>query len=150
MECAQSSRIGAYRDGELSSDARAAFAAHLTGCPVCATELARLERLSNWMAAAHLGASPKRAGAGMDWQSRLHQRRLERLAGVLTAAAAAVVLGCAVWLSAYKADASTASSTTNNSTTLRSWERAAVTGQLDAQPAAEAEDPMLQLVFQDQ
>lgn len=144
MDCAHSSQIGAYKDGELPSEQRATFAKHLSTCPACATELARLERLSTWMQT----AKTARANTGLNWQARLHQRRLERLAGVLTAAAAAVVLACGLWLTGNKSESNTASSTANP--TQRSWQRAAATGQIDTQPTIESEDPLLQIVFQDQ
>ncbi len=56
--------LGAYLDGELSSERRAWVENHLSGCPDCRAELADLRALSNLLRADAVRADPASA-AGM-------------------------------------------------------------------------------------
>jgi anti-sigma factor RsiW len=147
MDCPNTQRVGAYKDGELSAADRATFSAHLSACPACSNELARLERLSVWFAAAKNEVRSPQAV----WRARLNERRIERLATVLTAAAAVVLVACGLML-ANRRDASSSTA----ATPTRAWERVAVSHSFEAaqatEPAVEAavtEDPMVQILFQD-
>jgi len=146
MDCQHTQRVGAYKDGELSTADRETFSAHLSACPACSNELARLERLSVWFAAAKNEVRSPQAV----WRARLNERRIERLATVLTAAAAVVLVACGLML-VNRRDATTSAA---SSTPARAWERVAVTHSFEtqAEPAVEAvvaEDPMVQILFQD-
>lgn len=150
MDCPHCDRVGAFKDGELPAADRASFAAHLGVCAVCSEELRRLERLSVWFAAAKNEAR----GSQDLWRARLNERRLERLATIFTAAAAVVLVACGLML-VNRRDTSTSASTATPATT-RAWERVAVTHSFDAAQVAEAstealvaEDPMVQILFQD-
>lgn len=145
MDCPHCDRVGAYKDGELSAAERATFSAHLTACAVCSNELRRLERVSLWFAV----AKNESRGAQDLWRARLNERRLERLATIFTAAAAVVLVACGLMLVNRK---DSSSSTTTASSTARAWERVAVTHSFEsAQPAETpvADDPMVQILFQD-
>jgi anti-sigma factor RsiW len=98
-ECKQAERLGAYHDGELSGAARAEMEQHLGQCPACAAELKRLRRLSELFSAA---AAPKLSPEAL---MRLHSRvdvipmaDLRRVAEVVGAIAASILLVCTIWL----------------------------------------------------
>jgi Putative zinc-finger len=95
--------IGAYVLGALSDDRRAALMAHLDGCPSCRSELGELESVARLLPLAdplrtterpplppHLGETIFRRIAD---QRRMQLRRSRKLAGVVAAAAAIIVIG---------------------------------------------------------
>ena len=98
-DCEQASRLGAYRDGELSPDCRAEFERHLRRCPQCAGELERIRKLA--------GLLKSLPGVKMDQPAikRLHHRiaveaahGIGRIAEALTAAAAIILVACIIGL----------------------------------------------------
>jgi len=102
MECKHAQQMSAYHDGEVPDPSRAALAEHVRGCPVCAAELSRLERLSLLIRTARppywremSAQALKRLHRSVDLQPKV---ALLRVAGVFTAAAAAILLFSGVWL----------------------------------------------------
>jgi anti-sigma factor RsiW len=103
--CTQTNRVGAYRDGEMSPADGDAMRQHLGDCPSCQTELDRLSRLTSLLAAA---APPAELSSAA--RSRLHRAidgqasslaglgGLVRLAEVLSAVAAVLLLACILGL----------------------------------------------------
>ena len=94
MICPQHEQLQAYHDGELAPALREAFERHLVSCDPCSSELLRLRALSRLFAG---GARPRlskiaawRVRRGVD---QAMQRGVLRLARILGAAAACVVLG---------------------------------------------------------
>jgi anti-sigma factor RsiW len=92
MNCNWSYRISSYYDGELSPPAARDMEAHLAECEQCRRELADLRALSPRLAAAGM-AEPSdemmerwKAGTG-----RQQDRSIRRMAGWMTAAAAALL-----------------------------------------------------------
>lgn len=98
-ECAQAERLGAYHDGELSGAAQAEVEQHLGRCPACAAELNRLRRLSQLFSAAAEPRVPpevlERLHAAVDV---LPMAEIGRLARIVAAIAAAILLVSSVWL----------------------------------------------------
>jgi len=97
--CEHIRQVGAYHDGEMGSEESRLFEAHLARCAVCGSELKELRRLSQFLAGARIPDAPAEV------IERLHkapgavrERVALRLAEWLTAAAAAVLLVCAVWM----------------------------------------------------
>jgi anti-sigma factor RsiW len=98
-ECDFCQRLGAYYDGELDAAARAEVERHLRACGVCTDRLAQLRGMSDMFAAAPV---PRLSQISMH---RLHtnldlllDRGLLRLARVLSAVAASVLLFGSTWL----------------------------------------------------
>jgi anti-sigma factor RsiW len=85
-----------YHDGELSSADRAAFESHLASCGECRELLGELASLSQTLRTASLpAAGPSLQERIFDaWEAAqaLRERGVRRMAGWLTAAAAAVLL----------------------------------------------------------
>ena len=98
-DCPFSQQLGAYHDGELDAQGRAAVERHLQQCSVCAAELAQLRALSGLFASAQ---QPRLSQISMH---RLHRRvdvimdeGIVRIARFTSAAAAAVLLVCSILL----------------------------------------------------
>ncbi|MCX5662304.1 MAG: zf-HC2 domain-containing protein [Planctomycetota bacterium] len=104
--CDQEQQVHRYHDGELDAPAAAAVESHLRSCPACSAELRLLRSLGASLRTL-AEATPIPIGLG-----RSVHRRVERfadagtlrLAGWLTAAAAAVVLACVVKLESFGTD----------------------------------------------
>jgi anti-sigma factor RsiW len=99
MECKHAHEMSAYHDGEIPEPSHAALAEHVRGCPVCAAELARLDRLSRLIRAT---GRPQMSAQALE---RLHRSvdlqpkvALLHVAEVFTAVAAAILLFSGVWL----------------------------------------------------
>lgn len=98
-ECEQAGRLGAYYDGQMSPDDRAAFERHLGGCTRCAAELASLRGLSRLLMSVCPAPMPL---AAMD---RLHRAvdmlpsgGILRMAKALAAVAAMILAACLLGL----------------------------------------------------
>ena len=98
-ECEYTPRLGAYYDGELSPESAAEVRRHVQDCPACAAELGRIKALSRLM------SSVAEHQPSAELLRRLHRRVdlgsylvVRRMAGVLAAAAAFVLMVCSVWL----------------------------------------------------
>ncbi len=98
-DCERMGEVGAYCDGELSGQERARMAAHIEQCPACARELERLGALSRLLAGASV---PEMRPLFL---AQLHRRvaparevGVLRFAQRLMAVAAAVLVGCCMWL----------------------------------------------------
>jgi len=116
--CKHTREISAYHDGELPLDERARLHAHVGRCPACALELQRLQAISRLLMEGGSTQMPA------DALSRLHgnlpgtrDRAIIRMARMLTAAAAAVLVVCGAWL--------WSGAGANGSEEYPSWERAA-------------------------
>lgn len=139
-ECQQAERISAYHDGELPEASRAALEAHLRVCPVCAAELARLERLSHLIRG--MGTQTMRPEAlarlhqAVDLQPRL---TLMHLAEAFAAVAAAILIASGAWLW-------TLSTAREASAQIPVWETVAVAPQ--SAPAA-VQEQLTQWIVQD-
>jgi len=141
--CEQADRLNAYYDGELPEEEARDLEAHIRVCPDCACELDRLRRLSRLVAAAH---SVELASEAVE---RLHasvgavrERIVVRFASFLTAAAAAVLLLCSVWLlqPAGTSDVYSASTVP--------WERAAMGASVEM-ASADAQTQLAQWIVED-
>jgi anti-sigma factor RsiW len=138
MGCAFFNKTGAYRDRELPAADRDAYEKHLVSCTECARELARLARLSTFLSAAQM---PEMKLERPLWKTRRNRPNLVPFAEFLTAAAAVVIAVCGIWM--FNPGART------ESASVPGWERMAV-GQADAAPAADAEDPIAQVLLRGQ
>jgi anti-sigma factor RsiW len=126
-ECKLANQVGAYHDGELLPAARTAMEAHLSVCPACAEELARLRRLSQVLHTARRPALPAETLARLHGAVELQPRlTLLHMAEAFTAVAAAVLVVSLLWLfelstttpaSAQTATWETVATTTTDSTT---------------------------------
>jgi anti-sigma factor RsiW len=94
--CPNCEQVHAYYDGELAAEQRAAFELHLQACPECQASLNELRQLSSLFAQIPLSEVPQRAMGrmyGSFHAARARQDRgVRRLAGWMTAAAAAVLV----------------------------------------------------------
>ncbi|HWE93923.1 MAG TPA: zf-HC2 domain-containing protein [Tepidisphaeraceae bacterium] len=98
-DCTYHSRLSAYHDGELPSEAAREVESHVSACPACAAELAEIREVSDLFTE----FAPQRMSRAA--LARTHdavegdsQPRLLRIAGVLAGlAASAMVIGSA-WL----------------------------------------------------
>jgi anti-sigma factor RsiW len=94
--CPTSEQVHAYHDGELPSAQRAAFEAHLASCRECQALLEQLGQLTKLFAQAPLAELPQRALGRMYGSFHAARARQEqsvrRLAGWMTAAAAAILV----------------------------------------------------------
>ena len=96
MSCEQAEKIQAYHDGELSPPQRLEVESHLQSCPECRELLQELKNLSQMFATVRFAdmrpqAMGKLHGAWWAAQAR-RDRGVRRLAAVLTAAAAIVLV----------------------------------------------------------
>ncbi|MBP7933392.1 MAG: zf-HC2 domain-containing protein [Phycisphaerae bacterium] len=118
MSCHKAVHIHAYHDGEASSDEKLAVEAHLHECSECRNLLADLQGLSRMLRACFLEEPPPGLVNRLELASRSAQDRdVRRLAGWMTAAAAAVL---AITLAGYPNRQVEAASRTGT------WELAAV------------------------
>lgn len=97
--CEHMRQLSAYHDGELSPDARSRVEAHLALCAVCRRELQELRALSRLLSESRV---PGVAAACLE---RLHNRAVAAsdrfvviVARGLAAAAAAILIVCALWV----------------------------------------------------
>lgn len=125
-ECQHASKVMAYYDGEIVGQARTDIERHLDECAACRADLERLAALSSILGEA---PAPQMPQAALD---RLHQsvqrlpsRGVLRLAEFLSAAAAAILVFCAVGLM-YKGGPSA-----NAAGLPANWEPAAVATAVD-------------------
>ena len=96
--CEQSTQLQAYYDGELGEDQRRQFEAHLRDCAPCSAKLEQLRAMSQMLRAVPLPEVPVAAMARFratlqPARDRWQDRSVMRLAGWLTSAAAAVLVG---------------------------------------------------------
>lgn len=93
LNCDRTSEVHAYHDGELTGEQRAALEGHLLQCDECRTLLRDLERLSGMLTSAPLPEPRAQTGwnTHQAWRSAGEQG-VRRMAGWMTAAAAAVLL----------------------------------------------------------
>lgn len=93
MNCDRINQVHAYHDGELPIGQRAAVEQHLLSCSQCAMLLADLRSLSQQIAAAPMAViSPRVLDVLRGRQFIAPDAGVMRIAGWLTAAAAAVLL----------------------------------------------------------
>jgi anti-sigma factor RsiW len=96
MTCEKAAQIHAYHDDALSAADRSAVEAHLATCAECKSLLVDLQKLSGMFATVELPAMPPRAVNRMygSWHAAkvAQERGVRRLAGWLTAAAAAILI----------------------------------------------------------
>jgi anti-sigma factor RsiW len=105
MNCNQTAHIHAYHDGELSPARRDAVERHLAECGECRERLADLRGISQLVAAAPLAAMPGDAMPRLQkawWAAQ--DRGVLRIAGWMTAAAAAVLFVAVLWSPAQHGD----------------------------------------------
>ena len=141
--CERSRKISAYHDGELPTEEGRELEGHIQQCPHCARELEWFRSLSGLFAAAGM---PEMSSDALD---RLHGRIgsvrevfVLRMAEKLMAAAATLLVGCAIWFwqTARVEDSWTAAP--------ERWEIAAVSLQTEAAEAS-AEDMLAQWIVSD-
>ena len=119
--CEHIRQVGAYHDGELGPEESRLFEAHLARCAVCGGELKELRRLSRFLAGARIPDAPAEVIERLhEAPGAVRERVTLRLAEWLTAAAAVVLLVCAVWMWSGRA------SNKETATAPDSWELAAV------------------------
>jgi anti-sigma factor RsiW len=101
MGCQWGQKLSAYHDGELDPSARREVEAHLAQCADCQLQLAELRKMSGWLADTASGL-PRLSQISLH---RLHQQTQEameagliRIARVISAMAACVLLGSTLWL----------------------------------------------------
>jgi anti-sigma factor RsiW len=94
MVCGSIEQLGAYYDGELPVEQRAVVEAHLAECAQCRKVVAELAGLTDLIATANTADMPADAMGRINqtW-SRASDRGVLRIAGWLTTAAAAVLVG---------------------------------------------------------
>lgn len=93
MSCDHTNEIHAYHDGELAAERVEALERHLATCGSCRAELVELRELSVRVSSAALVAPSAIAMQRLVRSGRVTQERsIRRLAGWLTAAAAAIVM----------------------------------------------------------
>jgi anti-sigma factor RsiW len=138
MNCNRCEKAGAYLDGALSSAERDAFKVHLESCTECSAEVSRLQRLSKFISSAD---APQAGDLVRKFrQGRSSQKRLVRIAAILTAAAAVVVVAAGVSFVLNPADVTPAT---------MSWQHAAVAQQIDSPPQQDTDDPIAQAILQE-
>src|SRR5687767_14020786 len=114
MQCHSAPQVEAYHDGELSQPERALFEAHMRDCDACRTALAQSQALTEIVAGAPLTAMPEQSlerlrgsfdviraralGERMAQERATRERGVLRIAGWLTAAAAALLMAGLVML----------------------------------------------------
>jgi len=139
-DCGQADRLSAYYDGEVSEAERASLEEHIRGCPLCAVEIARLQRLSRLI----------RSTGQMEMSSqaleRLHQSldlqpkiAILHMVEVFAAAAAAILVASVIWLYALSA-------TREASAQIPEWEAAALAAR---NPSASVQEQLAQWIVED-
>jgi len=94
MACNNSIQVQSYHDDELSPEHRLVMEAHLRECPECGQTLRELQSLSSMIAEAPLADKPAGEVIRLDQCRRAaRDRGVLRLAGWMTATAAAVLIG---------------------------------------------------------
>jgi len=143
--CEHHRRLSAYHDGELPAAECGALEEHLRQCRSCAQELEQLRGLSGLFAAVEM---PEMSSGALN---RVHgnvcatrEGITARLAGALTAAAAAVLLVCSAWL---WRETWVREETDDGSP--RAWERTALTLQLDVSSSANGQMQLAQWIVED-
>ncbi len=138
--CEYARRVSLYHDGELTGEERLLIEAHLTRCPACARELAELRALSKTLRESEIPALPE------DVLRRLHEtappvreRVLLRMAEILAAAAALVLIVTGLWIWRDTEQPGPAS--------LSQWELAAVA--LRVEPSAPEDQQVAQWIVDD-
>lgn len=96
QNCTFAPVVGAYHDDELTPEQRQRFESHLANCPACEAELRALRQMSLRLRESIPGEMPPdvmaRLHNGLDRHNKRDERSLLKIAGSLTAAAAAVLL----------------------------------------------------------
>jgi anti-sigma factor RsiW len=145
MGCEKQNKIGAYLDRELPETERASVEAHLSACSECSAELARLQRLKNFLVAARM---PQMVRPRAVFEARMNSQRVVRFAEYLMAAAAIIIVVCTISL--VKTSVPDQSPvTTATSQPVQNWERMALSLQPET-TSTENEDPMVQVLLRDQ
>jgi anti-sigma factor RsiW len=94
MACSKGIQVQYYHDDELTSEHRLAMEAHLRECAECHQVLAELRSLSSMIVRAPLADRPTGEAIRLDQCRRAaRDRGVLRLAGWMTATAAAVLVG---------------------------------------------------------
>jgi len=138
MGCNLNEKAGAYLDGALNAAERKEFDAHLANCAECSAEVSRLNRLSRFIASAEI---PSPDDLVVKFRRRKsNQKRLVRFATILTGVAAAIVLITTLSMILNPSDSTPAA---------MSWERVAVTQQIDSPAQSDPDDPIAQMVLQE-
>lgn len=95
--CDRTRQVSAYHDGELPLEERRALEAHLAHCPVCIEELQQLRGISRFLAGARVPDAPAELLQRLHDTPRVRERVVIRMAEVLMAAAAVILVVCAAW-----------------------------------------------------
>ena len=119
--CERTRQVSAYHDGELPLEERRALEAHLSHCPVCAEELQQLRGISRFLAGARLPDAPAELLQRLHDAPRVRERVVTRMAEVLMAAAAVVLVVCAGWIFATLSEGGATTAASD------SWEVTAIT-----------------------
>jgi len=99
IECPEPQRISAYYDGELAEPSRAGLEAHLRGCPRCAAELSRLQKMSQLIRAAGRAEMPREALERLHRSVDLQPKTaVLHMAEVFVGVAASILLVSCIWL----------------------------------------------------
>ena len=98
MNCDRLDEIHAYHDGELPAAERRAVDAHLASCPACSELLNELRAVSQFVTAAPMAEISSAAMQRLrDVRYILPDRGVLKIAGWLTAAAAAVLISALLY-----------------------------------------------------
>jgi anti-sigma factor RsiW len=140
--CERTRQLNAYHDGELSPEDSRLLEAHLAQCAACARELQRLRGISRFLAGASMPGVP------VEVVERLHEnvavvreRSVVRMAEMLTAAAAVVLVACGGWVWHDLGES------TSHAATASPWEQAAVT--LRVETSASEPQQLAQWIVED-
>lgn len=95
--CPYLQQINRYHDGELAPEQRTDVEAHIAACPVCRSELRSHERISGLLRGLNVPDAPDHLLARLH-VAALRERTIMRMAKILTSAAAAIIVICALWL----------------------------------------------------
>jgi anti-sigma factor RsiW len=142
MDCEWNDKVQALHDGELAPAVQADAQAHVAGCPACAAELARLQRIARFLTAVPMPEMDRGAVARLREKLNAERvrlaasRRTARLAEWLTAAAAVVLLSCGAAL--YHTHAKSHAAPVNQV----AWSQWVVAPDSESPVALETEDPL--------
>lgn len=135
--CDFRSRLNAYHDGELTAEEMELFERHVQSCGDCAAELAEIRRLSSLFDdfASRPVEEPavSRIHEAVDALDQTESGTL-RIAGVLTALAASVLVVASVWLMEAPAAENERKQVVRIEAPAPEWERVASTLRADAMP----------------